>query len=46
MDIFDPTNLQQLGSISVAEDADAILYDPTNKLIYVANGDPKLATLH
>ena len=45
MDIFDPTNLQQLGSISVAEDADAILYDPTNKLIYVANGDPKLATL-
>jgi DNA-binding beta-propeller fold protein YncE len=45
VDIFDPTNLQELGSIPVAEDADAIVYDPTNKLMYVANGDPKLATL-
>ena len=45
VDVFDPTNLKELGSIPVADDADAIVYDPTNKLIYVANGDPKLATL-
>jgi len=32
-------------TIPVAEDADAILYDPSNKLVYVANGDAKLATL-
>jgi DNA-binding beta-propeller fold protein YncE len=45
VDIFDPTNLKELGNVQVADDADAILYDPTNKLIYVAHGDPKLATL-
>jgi DNA-binding beta-propeller fold protein YncE len=45
VDVFDPANLQALGSIPVAEDADAILYDPSNKLVYVANGDAKLATL-
>jgi DNA-binding beta-propeller fold protein YncE len=43
--VFDPTSLQQLGSIPVADDADAILYVPSAKLIYVANGDAKLATL-
>jgi DNA-binding beta-propeller fold protein YncE len=45
VDVFDPHSLQQLGSIPVADDADAILYDPSTKLIYVANGDAKLATL-
>jgi DNA-binding beta-propeller fold protein YncE len=45
VDVFDPTSLQQLGRVSVAEDADAILYDPTSKLVYVANGDAHLATL-
>jgi DNA-binding beta-propeller fold protein YncE len=39
------TNLKELGSIPVAGDADAIIYDPRNKLIYVVNGDPKLATV-
>jgi hypothetical protein len=29
----------------VADDPDAILYVPSAKLVYVANGDAKLATL-
>jgi DNA-binding beta-propeller fold protein YncE len=45
VDVFDPTNLQRLQSIPVAEDADAILYDPSNRLVYVANGDAHFATL-
>jgi DNA-binding beta-propeller fold protein YncE len=45
VDVFDPSSLQQLGRIPVAEDADAILYVPSAKLVYVANGDAKLATL-
>ena len=45
VDVFDSEPLQLLTSIPVAEDADAILYVPAQKLIYVANGDPKLATL-
>jgi DNA-binding beta-propeller fold protein YncE len=45
VDVFDPNTLQQLGRIPVADDADAIRYDPSTKLIYVANGDAKLATL-
>ncbi|MCU1295731.1 MAG: hypothetical protein JWO91_9 [Acidobacteriaceae bacterium] len=45
VDVFDPNSLQQFGKIPVADDADAILYDPSSKLIYVANGDAKLATL-
>lgn len=45
VDVFAPQSLQQLGRIPVADDADAILYDPSTKLIYVANGDAKLATL-
>jgi DNA-binding beta-propeller fold protein YncE len=45
VDVFDPISLQQLGRIPVAEDADAILYVPSAKLVYVANGDAKLATL-
>jgi DNA-binding beta-propeller fold protein YncE len=45
VDVFDPNSLRSLGRIPVAEDADAILYDPSTRLIYVANGDPKLATL-
>jgi DNA-binding beta-propeller fold protein YncE len=45
VDVFDPNSLRQLGRIPVADDADAILYDPSAKLVYVANGDPKLATL-
>lgn len=45
VDVFDPTNLQLLQSIPVADDADAIVYDPSNSLVYVANGDAHLATL-
>src|SRR5258708_8532479 len=45
VDVFDPTSLQQIKRIPVAEDADAILYDPNTKLVYVANGDAHLATL-
>jgi DNA-binding beta-propeller fold protein YncE len=45
VDVFDPNSLQQLGRIPVAEDADAILYVPSAKLVYVANGDANLATL-
>jgi DNA-binding beta-propeller fold protein YncE len=45
VDVFDPANLQLLQSIPVAEDADAIVYDPSNSLVYVANGDAHSATL-
>src|SRR3984893_7146051 len=45
VDVFDPRSLQQFQSIPVADDADAILYAPSAKLVYVANGDAKLATL-
>jgi len=45
VDVFDPNSLRQLGRIPVADDADAILYVPSAKLVYVANGDLKLATL-
>jgi len=45
VDVFDPTNLQPLQSIPVADDADAILFDPSSSLVYVANGDAHLATL-
>jgi DNA-binding beta-propeller fold protein YncE len=45
VDVFDPNSLQQLGSIPVADDPDAILYIPLFKLIYVANGSQNMATL-
>jgi DNA-binding beta-propeller fold protein YncE len=45
VDIFDPSSLHQLGSIPVADDADAILYVRSARLLYVANGDARLATL-
>src|SRR5258706_12179198 len=45
VDVFDPTSLRLLGRIPVADDADAILYVPSAKLVYVANGDAKIATL-
>jgi len=45
VDIFDPTSLQQIKRIPVADDADAITLRPTSKLVYVANGDAHLATL-
>jgi len=45
VDVFDPINLQSIKRIPVADDADAILFDPATKLVYVANGDAHLATL-
>lgn len=45
VDVFNPDTLQRLRRIPVAEDADSILYDQMANLIYVANGDPHLATL-
>ena len=45
VDVFDPNSLQLLQSIPVAEDADAIVYDTANSLVYVAHGDAHLATL-
>ena len=45
VDVFDPTSLRLLSRIPVADDADAILYVPSAKLVYVANGDANIATL-
>lgn len=45
VDVFDPETLKQLGRIPVADDADGIHYIPSANLVYVANGDAKLATL-
>src|SRR5580704_11260260 len=45
VDVFDPTSLRLLSRIPVADDADAILYVTSAKLVYVANGDAKIATL-
>lgn len=45
VDVFDAATLRSLKRIPVADDADAILYDPSSRLVYVANGDAQLATL-
>lgn len=45
VDVFDTRSLAQLARIPVADDADALHFLPSAKLLYVANGDPKLATL-
>ena len=45
VDVFDLATLKALNQIPVADDPDAILYIPQSHLIYVANGDAKLATL-
>jgi DNA-binding beta-propeller fold protein YncE len=45
VDVFDPTSLRLLARIPVADDADAILYVPSARRVYVANGDAKIATL-
>jgi DNA-binding beta-propeller fold protein YncE len=45
VDVFDPTSFRLLSRIPVADDADAILYAPSEKLVYVANGDAQIATL-
>ena len=45
VDVFQPSSLKLLGQIPVADDPDAIIYDPASHMIYVANGTPKLATI-
>ena len=45
VDVFQPSSLNLLGRIPVADDADAIIYDPASRMIYVGNGTPKLATI-
>jgi DNA-binding beta-propeller fold protein YncE len=43
--VLDPAALRLVGSIPVADDPDAILYAERANLIYVANGDARVATL-
>ncbi|MCU1259998.1 MAG: hypothetical protein JWO80_2883 [Bryobacterales bacterium] len=43
--VLDPATLKQVGSIPVADDPDAILYSDRANLVYVGNGDAKVATL-
>ena len=45
VDVFDPRTMQVLHRIPVDEDVDAILFDPSSKLVYAASGSPSLATL-
>ncbi len=45
VDVVDIRDMTLLSTIPVAADADSILYDQQSKLIYVANGDAKLATV-
>lgn len=45
VDVFNPSTLQSIGRIQVQDDPDAILYDQTLSLIYVANGDAGVGTL-
>ena len=45
VDAFQPSSLKLLGHIPVADDPDAIIYDPVSRMIYVANGTPQLATI-
>lgn len=45
VDVFNPSTLQRITSIPVANDPDGIIYDPVSHLIYVTNGEAKLATL-
>src|SRR5579872_2552231 len=43
--IFDMKTLKAVGQIKGERDADAILYDPASKRIFVFNGDPHSATV-
>lgn len=45
VDAFSPSTLKRVSRIAVPDDPDAILYDPKDDLIYVANGDAGIATL-
>jgi DNA-binding beta-propeller fold protein YncE len=45
VDIFDPEKMNVIKRIAVAGDADAILFDSFHDVVYVANGEPRRATL-
>ncbi len=45
VDVVDIRDMTLLSTIPVADDADGILYDDLAKVIYVANGHSKLATI-
>src|SRR5215472_10735388 len=45
VDAFRPSTLTPLRRIVVADDPDAILYDPGHDVIYVANGDAQVGTV-
>jgi YVTN family beta-propeller protein len=45
VDIFEPVNMVLIKRIPVADDPDAIFYEEVNKLVYVASGGSRLATL-
>jgi DNA-binding beta-propeller fold protein YncE len=45
VDVFDPAAMRLVKRIPVADDVDGIFYDPYEKRVYAASGDPKLATL-
>lgn len=45
VDVVDLASWRVIKRIPVAEDADAILYDPISRQVYLANGEPALATV-
>lgn len=45
VEAFDPATMKSIERIRVAEDADAIMFDPLHNLLYIAHGDAHLATL-
>jgi DNA-binding beta-propeller fold protein YncE len=45
IDAFDPQSLQVLSRIQVADEPDAMIYDGSHHLLYVANAGAKLGTL-
>ena len=45
VDLIDPRTLTLRRRIAVARDPDAVLFDPSDNLLYVANGDARVATL-
>lgn len=44
VDLFDPEIMVQRRSLPVAKDPDGILYDPDDRLVYVASGEGKTGT--
>jgi DNA-binding beta-propeller fold protein YncE len=45
VDVFDRSSVRPVARIPVADDPDAILYDPGSDIVYAASGDSQTATL-